>query len=211
MTAVFNINAESRSDVGKGASRRLRHAGKVPAILYGDSKEPTALALDHNAMLLATANEGFYSHILNLNIDGQTHKAVLKDLQRHPARPVILHMDFQRVSENTRVRVHIPVHYIGEDRAPGVKAGGLVHHYVSNIEVSCLAVKMPEYIEVDVSGLNIGEALHLSDLKLPEGVIITELSHGPEHDLAVVSIHAPRVGGEEEAAAPAAEAAAPSA
>lgn len=209
MSAVkIVINAEARADVGKGASRRLRHAGKVPAILYGGNKQPESVLLSHNEMFLKADDEAFYSHILTINVKGATQKAVVKDVQWHPYKPVIMHMDFLRVDESTVIRIHVPIHFIGEDKAPGVKAGGIVSHQMTNVEVSCQAGNLPEYLTADVSKLEVGEAVHLADLKLPAGVEIPELAHGPEHNLSVASIMLPRAAVEEETAAPEAEAAA---
>jgi large subunit ribosomal protein L25 len=206
MSAVsFDINAQARSDVGKGASRRLRREGKVPAVLYGAGKDAVSLTLDHDEMFHHLEHEAFYSHILAVKVDGKTEKAVLKDVQRHPSKPKIQHVDFQRVSETDKIHMHVPLHFIGEEVAPGVKAGGLISHLMTGIDVNCLAKDLPEYIEVDVSALETGDAIHLSHIKLPQGVEIPVLAQGSDYDLPVVSIHAPKGGaveaGEEEAAA----------
>ena len=207
MAISFELNAEPRNDTGKGASRRLRRDGKVPAILYGGSQEPQALSLNHNQVLRNLEHEAFYSHILDINIGGTGTRAVLRDLQRHPSKPTILHVDLLRVSATEKLRMHVPLHFLGEDIAPGIKlGGGMVMHELIEVEVECLPQNLPEYIEVDVSGLHLGESLHLSDLKVPQGVTLVELARGEDHDLGVVSIHARRGGGEEEeVAAPAAE------
>ncbi len=203
---IFELEAESRTDMGKGASRRLRRSGKVPAIIYGGTEEPKALMLSHNEVQKRLEHEAFYSHILNVRIDGKDTRAVLRDLQRHPSKPVILHMDFQRVDDKHRIRVHVPLHFTGEDVAPGVKAGGLVTHEMVEVELEVLPQFLPEYIEVDISGLDIGGSVHLSELKLPESGVLVELSRGESHDQPVVSIHAKRgAGGEEEEAGEAAE------
>ena len=209
MSAVdFDINAQTRADVGKGASRRLRQQGKVPAVLYGAGKDATALTLDHNEIFHHLEHEAFYSHILSVKVDGKAEKAVLKDVQRHPSKPKIQHVDFQRVSETQKIHMHVPLHFVGESVAPGVKAGGLISHLMTSVDIHCLAKDLPEFIEVDVSSLETGHSIHLSDLKLSQGVEIPELAHGPDHDLPVVSIHAPRGGAEsEETAAPVAPAA----
>lgn len=208
MNVSFELNAQVRHDSGRGASRRLRRDGKVPAIMYGGGQKPMSLALDQDAVRHSLENEAFYSHILTVNIDGQPVQAVLKDLQRHSYRPIILHMDLQRISETEELRMHVPLHFIGEAVAPGVKlGGGIISHLVTDVEVSCLPKYLPEFLEVDVSNLQLNETLHLSDIKLPEGVKIIALTHGPEHDLPVVSVHVPRAAVEAEAA-PAAEAAA---
>jgi large subunit ribosomal protein L25 len=206
MAVSFELNAEPRNDTGKGASRRLRRDGKVPAILYGGNEEPRALTLNHNQVQRNLEHEAFYSHILSVNIDGTDTRAVLRDLQRHPSKPIILHVDLLRVSATEKLRMHVPLHFLGEDIAPGVKlGGGMVMHELIEVEVECLPQNLPEFIEVDVSGLHLGESLHLSDLKIPPGLTLVELARGEDHDLGVVSIHARRGGGEEEGAAPAAE------
>ncbi len=195
MKVSFELDAEVRNDLGKGASRRLRRCGKLPAILYGGGQDPLPLMLDHDAVMHKLEHEAFYSHILTVKVGGQEVKAVLKDLQRHPYKPGVLHMDLQRISETEKLRMHVPLHFVGEDVAPGVKQqGGLISHLVTEVEITCLPKDLPEYIDVDVSGLKVNESLHLSDLSLPEGVELVELMHGPEHDLPVVSIHMPRGG-----------------
>ncbi len=203
MGTTFELSAESRNDMGKGASRRLRRTGRVPAIIYGGENAPQALSLNHNELLRRLEDEAFYSHILTVSIDGKPVQAVLRDLQRHPARPVILHADLQRVDANAKMHLRVPLHFIGADVSPGVKtAGGLFIHELSEVDVECLPSNLPEFIEVDVSDMNVGAHLHLSDLKLPAGVELTELHRGEGHDLAVAHIEPPRV---VEEAAPAAE------
>ena len=189
---TFKFDAESRKDEGKGASRRLRHAGKFPAVIYGGSKDPQSITLEHNIMLQHVEHEAFFSHILDINVDGKTEKAVLKDVQWHVYKPAIVHMDFLRVDENSVIKVAVPVHFVGEEACPGAKAGGVVSHQMNSVEVSCPAGKLPEFIEADVSALNVGDSLHLSEIKLPEGVSIVELSHGEEHDLPVATVVATR-------------------
>ncbi len=193
MSSEFVLTAEPRTEQGKGASRRLRREGKVPAILYGAGKDPVPLSVNHNELLKQLENEAFYSHILTVELDGKTEQAVLKDLQRHPAKPFILHLDLMRVSAGEKIRVNVPLHFIGEDVAPGVKiGGGIVTHAVTEVEISCLPKDLPEYIEVDLSALELGESLHLSDLKLPPGVELVQLLQGEEHDVAVAAIQATR-------------------
>ncbi len=198
MSVDFNIVAESRKDVGKGASRRLRHAGKVPGIIYGSGEDSVPFTVMHNDLLHHLEYEAFYSHILTVTIDGKAQKAVLKDLQRHPAKPKILHVDFLRVSDKDVINMQVPVHFINEDINVGVKAGGLVSHLLSTIEITCKAGDLPEYLQIDLAGLDVGSSLHLSDIDLPKGVQITALTHGADHDLPVVSIHAPKGGGDTE-------------
>jgi len=198
MSVDFNIVAESRKDVGKGASRRLRHAGKVPGIIYGAGKDPVSFTMVHDDLMHHLEHEAFYSHILTVTLDGKAQKAVLKDLQRHPAKPRILHVDFLRVGAKDVLHMQVPVHFINEDSSVGVKAGGLVSHLMTTIEITCKADDLPEYLQVDISDLDVGGSLHLSDLDLPKGVAIAALAHGADHDLPVVSIHAPRGGGDEE-------------
>jgi large subunit ribosomal protein L25 len=203
MKTSFELVAEFRDAEGKGASRRLRRANKVPAILYGGHREPRALALDHTRLLLMLDNERFYSTIINLRVGDVSQAAVLKDVQRHPAKNAVIHVDLQRVLENEKIRIRIPLHFQGAAGSPGVKAGGLVSHLRNEVEVSCLPKDLPEYIDVDLSSLGMNQMLYLADLKVPEGVEIPELSHG--RNSPVVSIHHARA---EEVETPTAEAAA---
>ena len=201
MKTSFELNAEFRDAQGKGASRRLRHENKVPAILYGGHREPRALALDHTKLMLMLDNERFYSTIINLRVGDVTQAAILKDVQRHPAKNAVVHVDLQRVIENEKIRIAIPLHFKNEGVAPGVKKGGVVSHLRNEVEVSCLPKDLPEYVDVDLSGLDINHMLYLADLKVPEGVEILELSHG--RNSPVVSVHHARA---EEVETPAAEA-----
>jgi large subunit ribosomal protein L25 len=193
MAISFELNAEPRDDTGKGASRRLRHTGKVPAIMYGGGKDPEPLSLSHNEVLRNLEHEAFYSHILTIKSGGAETQAILRDLQRHPSKPVVMHMDLQRISATEKLKTHAPIHFIGEDVAPGVKEGGLVSHDLTEVSIECLPKDLPEYIEVDVSGLDIGDSIHLSGLNIPEGVTLTDLARGDDHDSSVVSIHVKRV------------------
>jgi large subunit ribosomal protein L25 len=196
---LFEVNAEARTDTGKGASRRLRRAGQVPAILYGAGQEPQMLSVSHNALLRHLEEEAFYTHLLTIKTGDKAEKAVLKDLQRHPAKPFILHADFQRVDANTTLHMHIPLHFINEDTCVGVKTGGgAISHQVVEVLIHCLPKDLPEYIEVDMHEVQLGQTLHLSDLKLPEGVELPELSQGQEHDHPVVTVHKGRGGTEED-------------
>jgi large subunit ribosomal protein L25 len=216
MENLFEVQAEARTDVGNGASRRLRHAGKVPAVVYGADKAPVSISLNHNQFIRHLAEEAFYAHILTLVVDGKKDQVVLKDLQRHPANDnKILHADFLRVDASHEMTMTVPVHFIGEDVAPGVKAGGLVSHLMTEVEVACLPKDLPEYIEADVSKLDMDESIHLSELTLPQGVSLTALTHHQAEELeegersaydqAVASIHMPRVQAVEEDAPEAAE------
>ena len=201
----FELDAEVRADIGKGASRRLRHTDKVPAVIYGGGENPISITLDHKKVCLALAHEAFYSHILTINTDNKAEKVILKAVQRHPSRPRVSHMDFQRVRADQKLHMHIPLHFTGEEVAPGQKEGGVFSHLMSDVEVVCLPANLPEFIEVDVSKMALDETLHLTDLKLPKGVELTAFAHGVEgHDLPVISIHIPRII-EEEVIAPVAE------
>jgi len=206
MKTSFELVAEFREMQGKGASRRLRHEGKVPAILYGGHSEARALTLSHQKLLIMLDNERFYSTILSLKVGDQTQNAILKDVQRHPYKNAIVHVDFQRVEDNQKIRISIPLHFTGAAVSPGVKSqGGIVSHMRNEVEVSCLPKDLPEFIEVDLSGLSLNESIHLSQLKLPEGVELLALA---KEDAAVVAIHSPRAEEPEPTAAAAAEGAA---
>ena len=190
MSDDFDLIAELREDQGKGASRRLRREKKVPAIIYGAGRPPRSLAFDHNKVLLELENESFYSSILNIKVGKKSQAAILKDLQRHPAKNQIMHMDFQRIVEDEEIRMNVPLHFIGEDVAPGVKeGGGSVSHLMTDVEIVCLPRYLPEYIDIDVSKLELDEMLSMSDIVLPEGVEIPALAQGPEADRPIVSIH----------------------
>jgi large subunit ribosomal protein L25 len=211
MKTSFELVAEFRETQGKGASRRLRHDGKVPAILYGGHSEARALTLSHQKLLIMLDNERFYSTILSLKVGDQSQAAILKDVQRHPFKNAIVHVDFQRVEDNQKIRISIPLHFVGAAASPGVKnQGGLVSHMRTEVEVTCLPKDLPEFIEVDLSGLALNESIHLSQLKIPAGVELVALA---KEDAAVVAIHSPRAEEPEAAAATAAaaEGAAPAA
>ena len=202
MKQSFVIDAEARSAHGKGASRRLRREGKVPAILYGGKGEPVSIQVNHNELFKSLKLEAFYSHILTVNIDGKSEQAVLKDLHRHPVRSQdILHMDLQRVLADQLLRIRVPIHFIGEAVAPGVKTGGGVFdHLLNEVEVECLPANLPEFIELDVSKMEVNDSIHLSQLALPEGVTAVELKH--DNDEAVITLHIPKAIEEPEAEAP---------
>lgn len=207
MAFTYELTAEARDNVGKGASRRLRHENKVPAIIYGGDQPPAQITLTHNQLMKATENEAFFSHILTININGVAQKAILKDLQRHPAKPRIMHADFQRVSKDHKIVMHVPLHFLNQEKCPGVKTfGGMASHLMTDVEIRCLPDALPEYIEVDMINMNIGDSIHLSELKLPAGVEIVELSHGAghSHDLPVVQVQKLRAASAEDEEAPAA-------
>ncbi|GLR70414.1 50S ribosomal protein L25/general stress protein Ctc [Agaribacter marinus] len=196
--AIFTLDAEVRTDLGKGASRRLRHTGKVPAIIYGAGKEPVALTLEHNKVIQAQEFEAFYSHVLTINIDGKPVEALVKDMQRHPFKPKVTHIDFQRIVAGEKLHTNVPVHFINEDACKGIKLeGGHAEHHVNDIEVTCLPKDLPEFIEVDLAEVALGQTLHLSDITLPSGVESVELSKGEDHDLAVVTVKAAKGGAAE--------------
>lgn len=192
MSNVFEFVAESRAVSGTAAARRVRRKGEVPAILYGGHAEPQKIVLNHNEVTKHLAHEAVYSHILDVTIDGKTEKAILKAVQRHPARVQILHLDFQRVDMSEAIKVHVPLHFINEATSVGAKKGGVATHSMVDVEVSCLPSALPEFIEVDMANLDIGHSIHLSDLSLPNGVEIVALAQGEEHNLPVVSMAATR-------------------
>ncbi len=192
MSTSFELAASIRKDLGKGATRRLRKQDMVPAVIYGAGKKPVSITLVHNQLMHSTENEAFFSHILSIDVAGKKEKVVIKALQRHPAKPILMHVDFLRVNMKEKLKVNIPIHFVGEDLAPGSKAGGVVTHDMVDIEVSCLPKDLPEFVEVDVSGLEIGESLHLSDLKLAKSLEIVALTHGADSDSQVVAIQVNR-------------------
>lgn len=193
MVGSFVFDAELRTNTGKGDARRLRRAGKVPAVLYGGNADPIGLVLEHNKVVKSLESEAVYSHVLTVKVSGREERAILKGLQRHPSKPIIMHMDFQRVSRGEKIRVHVPLHFVNQDTSVGVKKGGVVTHNLVDVEVACTPDQLPEYIEVDLAHVDVGQSVHLSDLKVPEGVEILALAHGPEHDLPVAAIQSGRV------------------
>jgi large subunit ribosomal protein L25 len=201
MSEDFVLDAQARDDLGKGASRRLRRLeGLVPGIVYGGSKNPVNISINHKDLVKHLENEAFYSHIISLNIAGKAEDVILKDLQRHPSKTQILHADFLRVSKSTKLHTSVPLHFINEASSKGVKLqGGKVVHNLVQLEVSCLPANLPEFIEVDLAEMEVGQILHISDLKLPKGVTSVALSHGADHDLAVVTMLKPKGGSDEEA------------
>jgi len=199
MSIKFEINAEVRDTKGKGASRRLRHADKVPAIVYGEGKDPLSITLDHNDIWVKLQQEAFHSHILTLAVDGKTDNVIMRDIQYHPYKRRVMHLDFLRIAMDHALQTTVPLHFINEDIAPGVKTeGGAINHVVTEVEVVCLPKDIPEFIDVDLSELHMGEIVHLSDLKMPAGVEVFALKQGEEHDSAIASIHARKVAEEPE-------------
>lgn len=187
MAKTHQINVEKRDDEGKGASRRLRRAGFVPAIVYGGELKPVSIQIVHKDVWHASQNEWFYSSILDLSLNGDVQKVLLRDMQRHPFKQLVLHLDFQRVNENEAIRVRVPLHFLNQESSAAGKTSGIViTHELNEVEISCLPKDLPEYIEVDLSALNVDDIVHLSELKLPAGVEIPELRLGKEHDHAVV-------------------------
>lgn len=211
MKTAFELVAEVRSDKqGKGASRRLRHTGRVPAIMYGGKAAPTLLSLDHQRLLVSLENERFFSTLLAIKIGSETHAAILKDIQRHPAKNQVLHLDLQRVFDDQPIHMTVPLHFKNASSAPGVKTqGGLVSHLANEVDITCLPKDLPEFLEVDLGEMTLNETKRLSDIPLPAGVQLVALAHG--RDEAVVAIHSPRAAEETEAAAATTAEAAPAA
>ncbi|WP_227429364.1 50S ribosomal protein L25/general stress protein Ctc [Psychrobacter sp. I-STPA6b] len=185
--------ARTKEQQGKGASRRLRKQNLIPAIIYGGNEEPTAIAIRANELVKLLDNEAFFSNILTINADGEEHQAVIKDLQRHPAKGYPMHADFQRVVKGQKIHMNVPVHFVGKEEAPGTKEGGILSTLVSDIEIVCIPSQLPEYLEIDVSGMSIGDSYHLSDIKLPEGVVIHELEIEDGTDRTIVNMQPPTV------------------
>ncbi|RLA11082.1 MAG: 50S ribosomal protein L25 [Gammaproteobacteria bacterium] len=191
MSVSYEINAELRDVKGKGASRRLRHADKIPAIVYGEGSDPLSLTLDHNDIWVKLQQEAFHSHILTLNVAGKSDNVIMRDIQYHPYKQRVMHLDFLRIAMDHALQTSVPLHFINEDIAIGVKLhGGVISHLITDVEIECMPADLPEYIEVDMAELEIDQSLHLSDLKLPNGVTLLHLDES--HDQAVVSIHKQR-------------------
>jgi len=199
MSNVFEFVAESRGQSGSGVARRARRQGNVPAVIYGGASEPQLLVLNHNEVIKHLEHEAVYSHVLDVTVDGKTEKAILKVVQRNPARFQILHLDFLRVNLTDTVKVHVPLHFVNESTSVGAKKGGIAAHSLVDIEVTCLPSDLPEFIEVNLASLDVGGTIHLSDIILPKGVEIVALAQGPEHDLPVVSIMASKASKDEAA------------
>jgi len=194
MSEAFELESTSRKDVGKGASRRLRRLeGRIPAIVYGGKTAPVNITLDHDDLMHHLENEAFFSHIISLKIDGTAESVLIKDLQRHPAKARVMHADFLRVDANQAIVVNVPLHFINEEACHGVKMeGGRISHTMTQLEIRCLPSKLPEYIEVDMINVELGQVVHISDIKLPEGVESVALAHGSGHDLSVANVVAPK-------------------
>ena len=194
MQQGFEIKVQLRDCSNSSAVRRMRKVGQVPAVVYGGSRPPALLSLNHNDLIRHLENESFYSHILTLKSEGQDERVILRDIQRHPSRAQVLHIDFFRVSEDQQIKVHVPLHFINEEICAGVKQqGGIISHMQTDVEVSCLPKDLPEYLEVDVAELGLGHSLHLSDLKLSRGISLVALLQGEASDYALVSVIMPRV------------------
>ena len=205
MKAAFELAGEPRAQLGRTSARRLRKAGKVPAVMYGGGEAPESLVLDHNTLKHQMAREAFYTSILTLKLGTKAQQVVVKAVERHPARPIIMHMDFQRVREDVEITLNVPIHFLNEAEAKGVKdQGGIVNHVLTDVEVRCLPRYLPEYLEIDLTALELNQMFHLSDIKLPEGVTLVALAHGD--DQALVAVNPPR---EEEVEVPVETAAAP--
>jgi len=203
MSNEFSLSAVKREDQGKGASRRLRReSGLVPAVVYGGkSKKPAAISVEYRELVKALENEAFYSHIIELSIEGKSENVVLKDLQRHPSKPVIYHADFMRVNKTQKIKMSVPLHFLNEETCVGVKMqGGKISHNLNELEVECTAANLPEFIEVDLAEAEVGHVVHISDVKLPKGVVSVALSHGDDHDLPVATVAKPKGSAADEAA-----------
>lgn len=200
MSGEFTLDAATRTDLGKGASRRLRRLeNKVLAIIYGGKNTPAPITVSLNTITKLSQNEAFFTSLITLNLDGKAEQVVIKDVQRHPAKDTIMHVDFLRVDAETKITMHVPLHFINEETCVGVKSeGGTISHALSDLEISCLPKDLPEYIEVDMGKLKVGDNIHISDLTLPAGVESIALSHGEDHDLLVSAVNAPRGGNEED-------------
>ncbi len=190
MAEKFDLIAEYREDTGKGASRRLRHQGRVPAIIYGAGRPARSLTFDHNKVLHELESESFYSSVLNIKVGDKSQAAILKDLQRHPSKPQVMHLDFQRIVEDEVIRMNVPIHLLGADAAVGVKqGGGKVSQMRTDVEVICLPKDLPEFLELDISELELDGLMYMVDVPLPEGVEIPELAQETDQVQPIVSIH----------------------
>ena len=190
----YELKAEPRNELGKSASRRLRRTGRIPGTVYGANKEPQSISLSHDEVLHQLDHEAFYSSILTINVSAESERVVVKDLQRHPYKSEILHIDFQRIDEKQKITMRVPIHFVNEHQCVGVRTGGgMVIRIMTELEISCLPMALPEYIDVDLINVNVGEAVHLSDIVLPEGVEIYALQHGGDSSATVASVNVPKV------------------
>ncbi|WP_110600252.1 50S ribosomal protein L25/general stress protein Ctc [Salinicola lusitanus] len=198
----YTLTANVRKELGKGASRRLRRKNEqVAAIIYGGEAAPQPITIDKPAFYKAIEDEAFFSSVIDIKVDGKSEQVVIRDLQRHPYKALITHADFMRVDATHELTLNVPLHFLNEESCKGVKdEGGVIHVLNNDVQISCLPSKLPEYLEVDVANLGLGETIHLSDLKLPEGVTLVELTHGEEHDAGVVSVTHPTVSRDDEVA-----------
>ena len=191
---VYELKAEPRNELGKSACRRLRRSGRIPGTVYGANKEPQSISLSHNEVLHRLDHEAFYSSILTINVSTESERVVVKDLQRHPYKSEILHIDFLRIDEKQKITMRVPIHFVNEHQCVGVRTGGgMVSRIMTELEISCLPRDLPEYIDVDLINVNVGEAVHLSDIVLPEGVEIYALQHGGDNSASVASVNVPKV------------------
>lgn len=202
MSVSFEFEAQVREGTGKPAARRLRREDRVPAIVYGAGKEPMPLSLSHNKVIKALEHEAVYSHILTLNIGKESEKVVLKALMRHPTKRKIMHMDFLRINTKEKIHMRVPLHFVGEAKAPGIKDGGILSKLITHMDITCLPLDLPEFIEVNISELGMGDAIHMTAVKMPKGVALTHAVVDEEHDQVVVSIHEPRAEEPVDVAAP---------
>jgi len=198
MSEALKLNATVRTDIGKGASRRLRHAEQVPAIVYGGKDAPLSIVVEARIVKRALEAETFYSQVITLQVGKKKHDVILKDLQRHPAKGHAMHLDFLRINAKQEITTQIPIHFVNEDTCVGVKAGGKISHNTTEIEVRCLPADLPEFIEVDVAELEVGNTIHLSDLSVPTNVQFVQLMHGESHDIAIATVNAPKKGTDDE-------------
>ena len=205
---AIEVNATPRATQGKGASRRLRHEERVPGVLYGAGRPTQNIALDQKELSLHLKHEAFHASILTLNLEGEKQQVLLRDIQMHPWRSAVLHVDFQRVAKDRKIHMKVPLHFINADLSPGVKtSGGTINHVMTELDILCLPDDLPNYIEVDLSNLELGHSIHISDLKLPPGVVSTQLRAGYDAVVATVVVPKVDVEPEVEAAAVATEAA----
>ena len=188
----YEVVAQPRDGLGTNASRRLRRTGRVPAILYGGGKDPMPLSIEESRIKKQIENEAFASHVLTVKVEDEESQAVLKSVHRDPATERVIHMDFQRISASSEIHMHVPLHFINEEESPGKKGGGIITHLLVEVEVGCLPKDLPEYIEVDMVSLDVGDSVHLSELALPEGVHVMALAHNPDNDQPVVSVQHPQ-------------------